>query len=179
VRTTLVVPLGKSPQPPGRIGPMEWQDWYRELEMAVDIAEKSPDSEILVLSNLHFPGLEPEADYYTRMLYLLGAETVRKVRDGYQTSDQIDRAFEMAEQENKDLILISSVLHYPRVQWLIWRHPNKKMLKVRHLAAWGLPRPMEGVSDIVATFLYPVIDLLGGRAWLQGIYDKRRKSGRF
>lgn len=178
MKKTLIVPLSKSPHPQGRIGPIMLQDWFQGLRRAVLIARLLPKTEILVLSNLKVSGQPHEADVYTEALTKLGAINIRVIRECYETIEQINRSFELAVEEKKDLMFISTFLHYLRVQWLIWRHPKNMRVSVKHCAVFGIPRPREALTDIILAFLFPFIDLFGVRRWFLKVVNQRRLSGK-
>jgi hypothetical protein len=72
----LTVPIPKNPY--SRIGPLEWQDWYRQLQRTVQISQelkgKGNDVVIAVLSNFQPKGKLSEIEIYTEMLYRFAPE---------------------------------------------------------------------------------------------------------
>jgi len=177
MKETLMIPLTKSPHSQGRIGPVRLQDWYRGLKRAVSITKRIP-SEILVLSNVKVTNQPHEADLYSEALVQMGVVSFRVIRECYETIEQINYSIDLAIQERRNLIFVSTFLHYPRVQWLILTHPDIKLVKVKHYGALGVPRPREAFTDIVLTILFPLIDLLGGRRWFLRAVNRRRSSGK-
>lgn len=180
---TIVVPVIKSPHYKGRIGPEKWQDWYRGIKKAVCIAKArhKEGAEVLVLSNAQYSGQPHETDLYCGVLAKLGATTdvnLRVIREGYETTEQINRLFELAFGEKKELVFVSTFFHYPRVQWLIWRYKTAISVKVKHYAVFGIPRPREMITDIVLDALFPLIDIFGGRQWFLRAVNKRRIKGK-
>lgn len=180
---TIVIPVAKSPHSKGRILPEEWQDWYRGIKKAVSIARQSEKGsvEVLVLSDAKYYGQPHEADLYYRALTKLGATiyvNIRIIREGYETIEQVNRSFELAAEEGKELIFVSTFFHYPRVQWLIWRCKTTVPVKVRHCVAVGIPRPREAITDIILTLLFPLIDIFGGRRFFLKAVNKRRLKGK-
>ena len=170
-----IVPITKSPHKRGRLGPVELQDWYQGVKKAVSLLKQIPDSKILIVSDVHIDGEEHEADIYVRALRGLGVggEDMVVVKDCYETIGQVDMIKKIAKEQSYKLIFISTFLHFPRV-WLLARGMN-----VKHYLALGLPRPREAITDIILSFLFPIIDVLGGRVWFQKKVLHRRKEGVF
>lgn len=179
---TIVVPIPKSPHSKGRIGPEEWQDWYRGLKKAISIARSKDMAEVLILSNAQYSGQPHEVDLYYGALAKLGATTdvnIRAIKEGYETIEQVDRSFKLAAEEKKELIFVSTWLHYLRVQWLIWRcKAVAPSVKVKHCIVFGIPRPREMLSDIILTILFPLVDICGGRQFFLKAVNKRRIKGK-
>ena len=173
---TIIVPIIKSPHSKGRIGPEKFQDWFRGLKKAVSIAIKS-DGEILVISDAQYTNQSHESNLYCKALAKLSQVRHRVIRNGRETTEQVDLSFKLAEVEKKELVFISTFFHYPRVQWLIWRCKSKK-LKVSHYISFGIPRPREMLTDIVLAFMFPLIDILGGRQLFIRAVNKRRIEGK-
>ena len=170
----LIVPLSKSSWREGRIGPVEWQDWYRGFVRAACFARILPDSRIVVISDVRVAGGAHEHERYRFAAAREGVppETMVYVRATHETIEQIAIAARMAKEQGAKLIIVSTWLHYPRVRWLARGVPAK------HYAAFGIPRPYEAVTDIVMTFAMPVIDLLGLRPWFQRKTRERRQRGK-
>lgn len=177
----IIVPLIKSPHSKGRIGPDKWQDWYRGIKKVVSIAKHKVVSDLLILSNAQYTNQLHEADLYIGVLAKLGATTdvnIRVIRECYETTEQVNRSFELAVGEKKELVFVSTFSHYPRVQWLIWRYKNAVPVKVRHCIVFGVPRPREMITDIALAVLFPLIDIFGGRQWFLEAVNKRRIKGK-
>ena len=172
---TIIVPIIKSPHSKGRIGPEKFQDWFRGLKKAVSIAIKS-DGEVLVISNAQYTNQSHESDLYCKALTKLSQVRHRVIRDGRETIEQVDLSFKLAKEEKKELVFVSTFFHYPRVQWLIWR--CKSASKVSHYISFGIPRPREMLTDIALAFLFPLIDILGGRQLFIRAVNKRRIEGK-
>src|SRR3989344_2864013 len=148
---TIIVPIIKSPHSKGRIGPEKFQDWFRGLKKAVSIAIKS-DGEILVISDAQYTNQSHESDLYCKALAKLSQIRHRVIRNGRETTEQVDLSFKLAEVEKKELVFISTFFHYPRVQLLIWRCKSKKLkVRVSHYISFGIPRPREMLTDIAFT----------------------------
>ncbi len=169
----LILPLTKSPHQTGRIGPREKQDWHRGLVKAKDLQEKT-GGKILVISNVHIAGERHEADLYDMALRELDVsdENIMIVRKAQETIEQIEIAQRISDDLEKDLIIISTFLHYLRVRWLCLGQ------KFDHCIAFGIPRPKEAVTDIILIFIFPFLDLVGLRNWFLEKITKRRVSGK-
>lgn len=169
----LIIPLTKWPFG-FRIGPRKWQDWYRSLVKAVELAKANRGSTILVLSNVHIEGGQHEADTYAKVLQELGCEDFEVIKRGQETIGQIEIIRELVKErpDVNELILISSFLHHFRVRWLA------RGLKATHITTCGLPIPSNAFVDIVLTILFPLIDLCGKREWFKKMADERRASGK-
>ncbi len=171
----LIVPVTKSPHKRGRIGPERLQDWYRGIVRAVSLQHKLKDSKILVLSDVCISGQEHEADIYERTLKKLGVRNDQMIvlHEGLETIKQIEYIRKMAEAGGYKVILVSTWLHGPRVAWLA------RGMHTRQYVAFGIPRPREALTDIALTFLFPIIDVFGGRKWFKEKVIGRRKEGKF
>lgn len=168
----VLLPLTKGPCAKGRIGPREWQDWYRGLVVTRKLLPRYPNSFVLILSNLQVEGERHEADIYCEAVMELGITNFVAIHETYETMSQLEYALEMAKEEGYTLVVISTWLHFPRVWWLCRnRH-------VRHHIAWGIPRPSLAVADIILTFAMPVLDLLRLREWFKKRLELRRTSGK-
>jgi len=182
-RFTYIVPVTKSPHQTGRIGPRRFQDWYRGAVKAREYLGKYHPARILVLSDVHVNGEKHEADLYHKALTDAGVEEhgIEVIKEEQETIGQIDRLYKIAEEENAKLVIISTFLHYLRVAWLVWRKRTYRsgLVEVTHRAAFGIPRPREVITDVILWFVFPVIDLLGGRLWFQRKVSGRRVSGAF
>ncbi len=183
----IIVPLPKSPHSKGRIGQKEDQDWYRSLKKAVRLSIKR-GAGILVLTAFKAIDSESEADICARVLLELGCTEVSNkdelgertflvVRECDETIGQVEWVCDVVIEEwGMKPILISTFGHYLRVQWLTLTnfYPNGSF---EHKIAYGIPRPMEFVTDIILTFVFPVIDLLGGRDWFKTLVHGKREKG--
>jgi hypothetical protein len=136
--------------------------------------QETDGSIVYIISNLQVEGYEHEADTYVSALWELGVPPNRYVviREGLETIEQLHCANELA-WGNK-LVVVSTMLHYPRVRWICWWDG----IKAEHHVAWGIPRPAEALRDIAQWILFPLIDVLGLRdpfkTWTRG----RRKAGK-
>lgn len=170
-----IVPITKSPHKRGRLGPVQLQDWYQGVKKAVTLFRRTPNSTVLVISNVHIQEEEHEADIYKKTLskFNIHDENLLVVKDCYETIGQIDMIKKIAKEQSYKLIFISTFLHFPRVWWLA------RGMNVKHCVAFGLPRPREAITDIILSFLFPIIDVLGGRVWFQEKVVGRREEGKF
>lgn len=167
--TVAVVLLPKSPRPKrGRVGREYWQDWYRGCVKAVALATEH-NAQILVASAFKADGI-PEAEFYQEVLEGIDATDIVVIKEGLETIGQLDAAFKAAT--GKNLIVVSSILHFPRVRRLC------RGKGVQHKVVWGIPRPSEAIADIFLTFLFPIIDLFGWRGRFQRWSIRRRVAGK-
>ena len=172
----LILPLTKNPNPIGRIGPKEKQDWFRGLLKARDLIANLPGSKILIISNVFFPNGDNEADVYINNLKELGVteEKIIIVRNNFETIGQIETAKKIMNEKKEKMIVISTWLHYLRVRYLFSNcHP------IKHYIAFGIPRPREILTDITLTFLLPILDFFKLRTWLRKKIEQRRTKGKF
>lgn len=173
---TIIVPLTKSAWMKGRIGKMEKQDWFLGLKKALILRDTITDSEVIIVSNVKIPYQPSEIEMYRMAAKKLGAEKIRMVSECFDTISQIDWSFQTAKKENGRLIFISTWTHWLRVQWILLR---LKQRVVKHLICWGRPRPRELLTDLILTFLFPMIDMLGMRKKFLDTVKKRRLAGKF
>ena len=171
----LIFPLTKNPAF-GRFGPVKMQDWYRTCVRAVSLERQlitdGNEAEIIVLADVHYKGYRHETEYYTEALMALGAKNVRTIKQCYETIGQIEFVIQLATKEQSKLIVISTFAHYLRAARLL------KGRAVYHHIAFGLPRISELATDAILTFLFPVLDLMGGREWFKNKVIARRKTGK-
>ncbi|MGD0328127.1 MAG: ElyC/SanA/YdcF family protein [Minisyncoccia bacterium] len=177
MREKIIVPLIKNPSSKGRFGPTEKQDWYTGLVKAESLSRKDwPAATILLVSAFQANGEKTEMEFYRLALEInINKENIVEVKKGQETIEQLQVANEYAKKKNAELIIISSILHYPRVWWICRRDG----IKAKHHCTGGIPRPREVLTDITLIFLFPLIDLLGGRKWFQKKVQMRRASGKF
>ena len=170
----LILPLTKGPHTTGRVGAIDKQDWFNGLVKAKELLAQFPNSKILVLSNVQVAGEVHEAELYYWALKQIGVydRDILIVRKAQETIEQIAIAREVAKKEGARLVVISTWLHYPRVRWLM------SGMGAEHHVAFGIPRPREAVTDIVLTFLFPLLDLFGKREWFMQKVNERRLSGK-
>jgi hypothetical protein len=171
----IIWPVAKNPAT-GRIGPKKFQDWYRGCVKAVKIEKKllaNGDSvKIAVVSAVHIKDKPAEADFIFSALEELGAKNIHIDLKSYETIGELEAVQEIAIKENAELIIISTFGHYLRVRWLA------RKISAKHFVAFGIPRPKELITDIILTFLFPIIDLLGKRDWFRKKVESRRENGK-
>lgn len=167
-----LLPLTKGPAAKGRIGPREWQDWYRSLVLTKKLMPRYQPCSVAILSNFQVAGEMHEVYFYLEALEELSIPDVVVIREAYETMGQLEYAFEMARRERVNLVVISTWLHFPRVWWLC------RGMGVKHHVAWGIPRPSLAAADIFLTFALPALDLLGLRKWFKKRLERRRTSGK-
>lgn len=159
----------------GRVGHADHQDWRATCKKAVNLLKQNPNSKIMVASDFKFKGLA-EVNLYEKILRGMGVrkEDIIIISEGYETISQLMVAFKKATELQKQLIVISTFLHFPRVWWLT----RGKKKNVKHKVVFGIPRPKEAVVDVILAILFPIIDLMGLREWFQDVTTKRRMGGK-
>ena len=173
--TYLLVPLPKNPY--SRIGPLHWQDYYRQLQRTVAITRNlQKDGKrvfIAILSNFHPQGQLSEIEIYTKILAGLAPELeVRSYQETNDTAGQVERSFELAEELNAHLIFISTWMHYPRVRYLAQRR------SADHYGAFGIPQPAFAFIDPFCLFFQPIGDLLGVSNYFRNFVIHQREKGK-
>lgn len=165
-----VVPLMKSPNPKGRVGPKKWQDWYRSCLKATRIAQ---DGDVILVVSQFVETDFDEVRHYASMLRVhCGSRiSVRVLREGFETCGQIDAA--ALRIASKPCVVVCSLPHWPRVWWLTHLKPNW----TRKIVI-GIPRPRELVTDLVFIVVFPIIDMFGGREWWLRRANQRREKGK-
>jgi hypothetical protein len=177
-REHLVFLLTKSPLPArGRIGKKKHQDWYRAVEIGVNLIRQNPNARLLLVTGLSISGEGTEMDCYVRTLHEFGIEAgdMVRIQEGTETVSQLGHAQSYASENSKDLTIVCTLSHAPRVKYLCWRSGLKNNLKV---AVLGWPRPREALTDLILAFVFPLVDLVGQREWFLGKVVARRSSGK-
>lgn len=176
----IVWPVAKNPVQ-GRFGPASLQDWYRGCALASKIqkalADKGNTAKIVVVTATHVTGRQSERDMMLQALRSLGMQDRDLILEGqaYETIGELENVFEIARREKSRVVVVSTFGHYLRVAWLL-RPIKDGDLVASHKIAFGLPRWRELVTDLILTIIFPIIDLLGGRAWFKDKVVVRRKS---
>lgn len=172
---TIIGIVSKSPHPQGRIGPLRYQDWYRQCIDVVKLNKEIPNSQLLITSNLQVKGAKREEDYYSEIINSFGRELIT-LNKGVETTEQLQVFKEY--MLNRDAVLIISVtsIHFFRVFWIAKRI---KLNVYKYKITFGIPRPKELITDIILSFLYPIIDILGLNDFFINNVVKRRNSGKF
>jgi hypothetical protein len=171
----LIVPLTKSPWPRGRIGPLECQDWFSSVRIAVRLQRSHESSVILIVSDLHVQNESSEQEWYALALRKAGAApgTYIQRKQAYETLEQLEVVEEMARAQPYRVAIISTFTHYPRVRWLC------RGKGYEHYVAWGIPRLRDVLTDAVLMVAFPILDLMGARAWFRALLKRRRTAGKF
>lgn len=160
----------------GRVGPTQWQDWYRGCVKAVALERKLVECGqqvvIVIVNAVHTTGYQRESDYAAEALRGLGARNILVELKSHETIGELEAVCEIAKQEKAELIIISTFAHYLRVAWLL------RGIPAEHYIAFGLPRWREMVTDAILTVLFPLLDLLGGRKRFLEMVNRRRLNGK-
>ena len=172
----IIYPLPKNPYPVGRMGKRGMQDWMQGIFDAALLHFERSGSKILVLTAFQLKDWEPEGKIYVDALRQLDVndDDIIVIKQGLETIEEVAIAMEFAKDRGEELVIISTFLHYPRVRWLC-----RGQKGVRHKVAWGLPGFQDAIADIVLTFTFPIIDMLGMRAWFLAKVRARRERGTF
>lgn len=173
------LPIAKSNWPEGRVGPAKLQDSYRIQKKAVDLALAGKVDTVLVFSDFkpkNVKKIELNCMIDTCKAEGLPDDKMIIKSVGYDTLSVLKYAIDFSLENNADLVIISSQFHYPRVRWMAWRL-NKGHVNLQHKVAFGIPRPMEGITDFILIFIYPIIDLIGLSSWFTKTVQKRRNKG--
>lgn len=196
----LVLLLGKGAQPDGRFFQkdpqdswiaglfpdlyrklqFDWQNWYRSTELAADVA-KNTNAEVLILSAVE-TSEPPSREYHRAHLEDLGIEP-RMQPCIYETIGELEKGFEIAEEEDRRLhLIISDIDHYLRIRWLVWWGRRQELLSevvaVEFHFTFGVPRLNQLVTGIPGVLLTIIADLLGKREELKQFFVRRRKAGK-
>jgi vancomycin permeability regulator SanA len=172
-KPVFVFPVCKSPFTKGRIGEARHQDWFQGLKKAVRLSKKLR-AKTLVISGFTATGSMSEADCYRRALCALGNgdDEMVLIRQGQETTEELEIAINLAEEENAKLVVVSTLFHYPRVRWIC------RGKKAEHHMAIGLPRPKEMITDIILWFVYPIIEKIGKKDEFTNWLKNRRDGGK-
>jgi hypothetical protein len=177
----LCLPLSKSVWPEGRIGPWQLQDGYRIVKKAVELAnDKKSDGTLLLTATKPKDSIKSELDYMFEVTAIedLKSGHLYVTSKCFDTPSQIDYAIKLADLSGYGkLLILCSPLHYLRVKWIVARIPIDSDLKISCKVVFGIPRPKEVVTDIILTFIYPIIDTLGLDTWFRSWTEKRRLDG--
>ena len=168
-------PLGVNQRFGFRIGPRKEQDWYRGLVKAQQLRDtRYPGAKFLLVTAVTIDGNNEGGIYYEAMLELgIDPEDIIRANKAYETIEQLHICRDIAAERGSKLVLVSTWLHYLRVRWICMNDG----VRATHYVAFGIPRPREALRDIIATFLFPAIDLLGVRERLLRRVQERRQRG--
>lgn len=180
---TLIVVLTKGPHRPRR-GPKERHDWKVQCRKAAELQRQLPEAVVYVPSAVHITGYSPELEYYraafaenglTESIQLISGRRALILEPiGQETAGQIERGYQFADTLGAKLVVISTLLHFPRVLYLC------KGLHATHCIAAGIPNLREAVTDLALAVIFPILDMLipGFRGWFKASVTRRRKSGK-
>ena len=164
----------------GRIGPEKHQDCFVIIKKSIDLLNENKIDKILLLSDFHAKKAEiSEMNYMLKVCkqYNVASEKMIIEDYGYDTLSQIKFTLNLCKQNNEDLTMISSLLHYPRVVWICWRLNKKYNINIKNKIGLGIPRLHDMFFDIILMFLYPIIDLCGFSENFSLTIKRRRNSG--
>ena len=171
----LLIPIVKSPY--SRIGPEKWQDWYRQLERTVAIAQElkkqGGEITITILSNFQPQGKPSEIEIYIQALYKLAPELyVNSYKETNSTFEQVEKSFKLKNEISAELIFISAWMQYPRVLFLA--HGRA----AQHFGVFGIPRPAFALIDSLCIILEPLVTILGLNKFFNKIIVRQREKGK-
>jgi hypothetical protein len=160
----LIYPIAKNPDPCGRMGPRDRQDWYRACQEAVAFADAAAGSQqangirILTLSARTDP--VNELEWYRKALHEIGLplQQLTEIAECTETTCQVRLTLGIADKSDEPLYVFATWLHWPRVAWLYWWY-NAHGVTVRVYPAFGLPRWPDALTDIILTALVPLINI--------------------
>jgi hypothetical protein len=178
-----IVPLLKSPLAlPGekwwqkRYGSKEKQDWYQILEKTAHVfRESDPEmTMVLVVSENCFGGIAETETYVDNLIELgIPSRNIEIIRKGRETIGQMNAAVETCEAMVDTTVFVCSRLHWLRVHGLAAEYSKNTEV----VSVGGIPRPIEAVTDLLLAFVFPTIDLFGGRDWFIRKTTGRRAAG--
>jgi len=176
----LCLPLSKSSWPEGRLGPEKYQDYFKIVKKSIDLLNQNKVNKILLLSDFktkyaNKSELENMIDICNT--YNVNINKLQIEKYGYDTLSQIKFTLNLCDKEKHDLIIISSLTHYPRVKWISYRINKKYKINVEHRVVLGIPRLHDVLYDIPLMLIYPIIDLLGFSDEFSNLIKKRRYNG--
>jgi len=159
----IYLPLSKSSWIEGRIGPEKYQDYFLIVKKSINLLKNKSD-QILLLSD--FKSKQAKNSELENMINICKSFNVNESniivkKYGYDTLSQIEFSLDLCKETKNDILIISSLLHYPRVRWITYRINKKYNVCVEHKIALGIPRVNDLVFDIILMFTYPVIDMFG------------------
>ncbi len=178
---TVILVLTKGPHRT-RFGPEHWWDWKRQCRLAVELYRKYPDAVVLLPSAVHITGHKSEIELYREEFKRDGLLESTKNPDGrnalvlepveQETVGQIKRGYQFADTLGMRLVVVSTWCHYLRVRYLC------RGMGVTHKIAWGIPNPVEAVTDCILAVVFPLLDLFGAGKRFQKWAIKHRESGK-
>ena len=170
--------LPKAPVPKeGRIGPDTWQDWYRATELAVKIFRERSGMCLLIATDFIVSDEGSEGESYLKTLKDLGVQDseVVFIREGSETIEQLHVADRFARAAGRPLIIVHVPIHALRVWYLCIKDEIRASCRMRLIS---IPKPKYFLIDLILTFLFPILDLFGLRAWYLDRLKQRRLRGK-
>lgn len=171
----LLIPIPKNPY--YRVGPLAWQDYYRQLVRTVDIAAqlKATGNEVVVgiISAFQPSGRPSEVEIYSRMLHdLEPGLAIRAYSETNDTVGQIERSLDLALEIGATPVFVTTWMHYPRVRYLARGRP------ALHFGALGVPQPLFMSIDPFCLIFQPIGDALGITDSFRRVIIREREQGR-
>ena len=171
----LLIPIVKNPH--YRIGPEEWQDWYRQVEKTILIAKRlkndGDEAVIAIIANFQPKGQPSEIEIYKGAFDKLAPDLhVNYYKETRCTAEQVERSFELQKEIGGEIIFISAWMQYPRVIYLA--HGRK----ARHFGAFGIPSPAFAILDPLCIIIEPLADMLRIGNFSREMIVNRRKKGK-
>ena len=169
-----IVPIPKSPY--YRIGPLKWQDWYRQVKKTARIAQKLTQEggivTIGILSSFQPRRKSSEIELYISIFNKIAPElTIVSYNETYDTLEQVKRSFEISKEMNAQLIFVSAWMQFPRVKYLA--HSRN----AEHFGVFGIPSPIYIFVDTLAMVLQPIVMFFGLSNFFHRITVSRREKG--
>lgn len=171
----LLIPIVKNPY--ARIGPEQWQDWYRQIVKTISIAgehkQRGDEVVIVILSQFRATGKPSEIDVYSAVFRRLAPElTILSYSETHCTAEQVERSFSLSKEMGAELIFFSAWMQYLRVLYLA------RGRTAQHYSVFGIPQPVFAIIDPLCIFLEPLAHMLGVASFFQRIIVRQREKGR-
>ena len=176
----ICLPLSKSSWPEGRFGAEKYQDYFTIVKKSIDLLKEKKIDKILLLSNFKSKqGKKSELENMVNICILnhINENELIIEKNGYDTLSQLKFTFNLCKDRNQELIIISSLTHFPRVVWICWRLNKKYNIKYKNIISLGIPRIHDVIYDLVLMFIYPILDLWGFSENFSRTIKRRRNSG--
>lgn len=164
-----------------RFGPQHWHDWVAQCRKAAELQRELPDSVVFVPSAVHITGFPSEYEYYRDemqrnglrdWLTINGNPKLIMEKQGQETIEQCGLAFALAQKKSAKLIALSTFPHVLRLLYLC------RGKGVTHKIAWGIPNPLEAVTDTILAVVFPILDFCGLGERFQAWVIRHRESGK-
>lgn len=179
MKTIIFVPT-KGPHR-SRTGPEKLSDWRVQCRKAAVLQDELPDAVVYVPTAVSITGYPTEYEYYKEelrknglrdWLTINGNPKLIMEKRGQETIEQCELAFALAEREDVRLVVLSTPTHFLRLLYLC------RGKGVTHKIAWGIPNPIEAITDTILAILFPVLDFLGLGERFQQWAIRRREKGK-